>query len=171
MAVDPLAAIQIVLVTEGCRDPAIDLGGCECKEEKHAERAECPAWRVGMDCRAYLDTQDNALVKTREGKTPTWFHLIQLKGTFVLEEIDTLKYASQKHAMAFRSSCHRIEIPGEPAMVVAEDEWISKQAPKVASKGWLDRVATRFGTEAIVEAGSIALYRIRMPKVATGPLA
>jgi hypothetical protein len=171
MASDPLASTNIVLVTETCRDPALDVGGCECVGEKHDDRGACPLWREGMDFSRYLETQDETLIKCLDGRQPVRFQLVQLKGSFLLNEIDTLRYPSQKQAMAFRSACHSIEIPGGPAMAVADDEWISKKAPKVASNAWLDRVVMRFGSESVVEAGQIAMNRVRLRKDDSSPLA
>ncbi len=131
-----------------------------------------PALAEDMDVAAYAESGDPALIKIKPGMTPTYFHVQQLKRTFLIDQIDTLENWSQQLRLAFSASCHRVEQPGMPAMIVGEDDWISERGavPRIAGDTWIEKFDDGFPLQAIYEVGGYALKRARLPKKAHAPL-
>jgi hypothetical protein len=134
-------------------------------------RTRDPALADDMDFKAYEDQRDEKLIKVKPGMTPTFFHVQQLKRTFVIDQIDTLSHWSQQFRLAFNAACHRVEPVGKPAMTPGDD-WVTEKGavPRIAGDSWIEQFDDDFDLQVIYEVGAFAIKRTRAPKKARAPL-
>jgi hypothetical protein len=121
-------------------------------------RTRDPALADDMDFKAYEDQRDEKLIKVKPGMTPTFFHVQQLKRTFVIDQIDTLSHWSQQFRLAFNAACHRVEPVGRPAMTPGDD-WVTEKGavPRIAGDSWIEQFDDDFELQAIYEVGAFAI--------------
>ena len=142
-------------------DPALDLDAMRASADGDA--------RI-----KYAFTRDNALLVTREGAEPEWFHVRRLPAMW-LPRLEVCATAGERYTLAFRAAVHAIDVTGEPLRVSPPGEkgrWEATPMDagvSLAPVEWVQEIADRFGLEVVHEMGRVAIEASRLPKGARGP--
>lgn len=159
--IDPTKPFRIVLISEGVRDPALDMTLDQLAE--------------------YAKTRDESLLRFKEGKTPTWLH-VQRVGKLALATIvdstPAVSGESGRHIRAFRLGCPLVE-PSPDVFPDAKGTWEPdpKRADDVgegirmAGLEWFERVANEMGTDAVYETADVIRQHASLPARCRGPFA
>ncbi len=107
----------------------------------------------------------------REGVSPAWFCITQLKQTTLADEIDPVLAQTRRLKLAVLHCCHRVEKNDSVTWLETDASELSKKPPRVASDSWWDRLGDEFGVEMLYTIGIAILKRARVPKGKRGPLA
>jgi len=153
---DTFGPFEVLATNDAWTDPAIDgdADGPEAGTQRLAE---------------YRRTRDVAVLRLRDGVTPTLFVVKPLGATYIASVVDTFSGDTFRHVMSFMASCHEIRRADgsrlEPAGKLAK----SVKGTMVGNDEWIDTVAAEFGLLTVYEIGSVAYQRARLPRAARGP--
>lgn len=146
---DPIAPLRIVATNEHFAAVSDDLD-------------MSPA-----DLDAYRRTRDEALVRAKPGRAPTWF-VVQRLPAIVIPTLARMSADELRDQTAFLMACHLVETPTLKHEPEARQYASGIGGTRLAGDDWFNACARRWGVETCLEVGRVAFQWARLPEGAVG---